>query len=257
MKHTILSQKDSELIEQAIIRYGRIVSIDSLMRVFTKEYTNSSAHNRINKLSRLGWFRRIKQGLYLIIDTISARSQIDISLLSIANALVSESYVSLSHALNYYQLFDQYTNTVVSITAKENKKYKFDDNIFKFSKVKNNMYFGFVEKMDHGNIIKIAEIEKALIDYLYLDKSFGSASLVFEKIKNYHNEIDLKKLQDYALKSGLTVRRKIGFFLDCLNLNSDRLYQSISDNRGFSRFTRNSKKFNAKWRIYYDDKIIG
>lgn len=257
MKNTILSEKDARLIEKAILKYGRIVNIGDLMHIFQKEYSKESAHNRINMLSRAGWFRRLKRGAYLIIDSLTSRSQIDVSLLSIANALMKNSYVSCAHALNYYQFFDQYSATVVSITAVENKKYLLDGYIFKYSKVKQNMYFGFTEKIIDGKKVLLAEAEKALIDYLYLDKSFSSASLVFEKLKEHHRELDLKKIQEYAMRSGFTMARKIGFLFDQLKLDSTSIHHFIGKNRGVSYFTADSRIFNAKWRLYYDNRIIG
>ena len=256
MKSTILSEKDSKLIEKAILQYGRILNIRDLMSIFQEDYSKASAHNRINLLVRSGWLRRIKQGLYLIIDSLTARSGIDVSLLIIANALVKNSYVSLAHALNYYQLFDQYSTTIASITTNGSKKYLFDSYTFKYSKIKQAMYFGFVEKIVNGKKVRLAEAEKALIDYLYLDKSFGSASLVFEKLKENHQDLNINKLQEYAVRSGFTVARKIGFMLDQLNLDSVILHQAVQSNRSFSRFTAGSKTFNAKWRLYYDDRII-
>jgi predicted transcriptional regulator of viral defense system len=257
MKNTILSEKDIKSIEKAILKYGRILTVDDLMSVFKENYSAASAHNRISLIAKAGWFRRIKRGLYLIIDSLMARSQMDVSLLSIANAIVRDSYVSLSHALNYYQLFDQYSATVVSIACTANKKYIFDDYVFRYSKVKKDMYFGFTEKTVNGKKIRLAEAEKALIDYLYLDKSFETASLVFEKLKEHHHELDIKKLQEFATRCGFTIARKIGFMLDRLQLDSNFLHSFINKNRGISRFTADSKIFNAKWRLYYDDRIIG
>ncbi len=256
MKNTILSEKDSKVIEKAIIQHGRILSTHNLSAIFKEIYTDASAYNRINLLAKAGWLRRIKQGLYLIVDSLSARSQNDLSLYVIANALVSESYVSLSYALNFYQMFDQYDQTITSITNKDSKEYNFDNHTYKFSKVKKDLYFGFVEKRDNGKIIKIAEAEKALIDYLYIDTSFGTASLIFEKIKNYHQDLDLNKLQDYAERSGVTVLRKVGFMLDSLNLDSKQAFESLKSKKGNSYFTSDSKMFDSKWRIYYDDRII-
>ena len=257
MKNTILSEKDAKLIGNAILKYGRILNVHNLMNIFQEEYSKASAHNRISLLSRAGWFRRLKRGLYLIIDSLTSRSQVDVSLLSIANALVKNSYVSLSHALNYYQLFDQYSATIVSVTTQVGKKYLFDGYTFRYSKVKQGMYFGFTEKIIDGKKVRLAEAEKALLDYLYMDKSFASASLVFEKLREYHHELDLKKLQEYAARYGFTIARKIGFMLDQLKFDSTSLYLFIEKNRGVSLFTVDSKIFNAKWRLYYDDRIMG
>jgi len=258
MKNTILSEKDAKLIEKAILQYGRILNVRNLMAILLKEsYSNASAHNRIYRLTNSGWLKRIKRGLYLVVDSLSARSQNDLSLCIIANSLVSESYASLSYALNYYQMFDQYDKTITSVTVKNSKKYNFDGHTYNFSKVKKDRYFGFVEKRENGKIIRIAEAEKALIDYLYLDAGFGSASLVFEKIKDHHAELDINKLQEYAARFGATMLRKVGFMLDALHLDSGKAFYALKNKRGNSRFTANSKLFNAKWRLYYDDRIIG
>ena len=257
IKNTILSEKDATLMEKVMGKYGRIVTIRELMGIFQEEYSRASAHNRISQLAQAGWFRRMKRGQYLVIDSLSARSSIDVSMLSIANALMADSYVSLSHALNYYQLFDQYSGTIVSITRTASKKYTFDNLTFKYAKVKKNIFFGYTEKIISGKRVRLAEVEKVLIDYLYLDKSFGSASVVFEIIKNHHEELDLMKLQRYAVRCGITTSRKIGFMLDEAHRDSTKLYRSIGANRGVSRLTTDSKVLNAKWRLYYDDRIIG
>lgn len=257
MKSTILTEKDTKLIEQTILQYGKIVSIKDLMAIFTVEYSKLGAHNRIQKLSEAGWLKRIKRGLYLVIENLSSRHQNDNSLMLVSDSLTQNSYISLSYALNYYHMFDQYSKTIVAITTTSSKKYNFDNFIFKFIKVKKNMYFGFSQKPEAGKLIKIADAEKALIDYLYLDKSFTSASIVFEKLKDYQQNLDLNKLQDYALLSDTTIKRKIGFLLDQLKVDTKKLYQGLGENKGSSRFTKESCIFNAKWRIYYDNRIIG
>ncbi len=256
MKNTILSEKDVNLLSRAMVKYGRILDIKKLKSIFLTEYTASSAHNRINKLVHSGWLMRIKQGLYLIVNSLSGREQNDISLRRIANILDSDSYISLAYALNYHQLFDQYSKTIVSVSKKTNKRYNFDGYLYKFSKVKKEMYFGFTEERDDGKIIKIAEAEKALIDYLYFDKSFTGVSLVFEKLRDNYQMLDLDKLQDYAARAGTMISRKIGFLLDSALIDSTKLYKSLKNKKGFNRFTSESKLFNAKWRIYYDDRII-
>ena len=119
------------------------------------------------------------------------------------------------------------------------------------------MYFGFTERLIEGKKVRLAEAEKALIDFLYLDKSFGSASLVFEVLRDHNRYLDLGKLQSYAIRAGITMQRKIGFLLDTLKLEASQVFRAVQKNRGAAHFTAASKKFNAKWRLYYDDRIIG
>jgi len=52
------------------------------------------------------------------------------------------------------------------------------------------------------------------------------------------------------------VQRKLGFILDKIHIDSAKLYKSVKKHQSYSRFTKESKKFNAKWRLYYDDKLL-
>lgn len=255
MKNTILSKKDADIIEKILLKFGRIVSTDNLMEVFTNEYSKASAHNRIQILYKAGWFLRIKRGLYLIIENLSSRSFSDISIFLIAQAINKNSYVSLHSALNYHQMFDQYSNSVSLINLDISKKFSFQNSEIKFIKIAKKYYFGFEDVRINGKLVQVATKEKALLDYLYLKKDFYSANLVFEKIKNYKNEINFLELENYALKYGVSIRRKLGFLLDNVHVNNDRLLLSLKNQKGFSRFTKESKKFNTKWRLYYDDRI--
>jgi predicted transcriptional regulator of viral defense system len=256
MKNTILSNKDAEIIEKIILKFGRIVAVNDLMEVFTQEYSKASAHNRLQRLACAGWFLRIKKGLYVIIENLSSRSISDMSLLIISQALNKDSYISLDAALNYYGMFDQYTKNITAVNLKFSKNYKFQDNNFKFVKVDKKYYFGFTQVRIDGKIINIATREKALLDILYCDNSFYSASLVYEKLKEHKNDIDFDKLREYGLKFGVSIQRKIGLLFDELEINSDLLLANSKRHLGYSRFTKESKKFNAKWRLYYDDRII-
>lgn len=256
MKNTILSKKDAKSIEKIILKYGRIVTINDLMRIFQNDYNKTSAHNRIQALTRAGWFLRIKRGFYLIIENLTSRSFSDISLLIISQSLNNDSYISLDAALNYYQMFDQYTKNIVAINYKFSKKYIFEKSNFVFVKVAKKYYFGYTQVRQNGKIINMATKEKALIDYLYLDNSFYSASLVFEKMQEYKNEINFLKLQEYVVKYGISIQRKIGLLLDRMGINTDKLFENSKQHKGYSKFTKESKIFNAKWRLYYDDRII-
>ncbi len=257
MKNTILSNKDSKLIENVIAKYGEIVTVGNLLKVFQKEYSGFSAHNRISQLKKNGWLIRVKQGLYVVVSDITSRSISNVSLFRIAKALNNESYVSADYGLNYYNMFDQYGRTLTSITTTRTKKYEFQGIIFKFAKINKDYYFGFSEKRIEGKLVNIADLEKIIIDYLYLSKTSHTLSLVLEKLVDYKNEFNFEKMQNYALRCNITIQRKIGFLLDQIKADSEKLYGVVKrNNKGYSRFSKDSKKFNGKWRIYYDHRII-
>jgi len=255
-KKTILSEKDSQIIEEVILKFGRIVKSEDLLSVFEKKYSKASAHNRIQKLYKFGWFLRIKKGMYLIVENLTSRFVSDTSLFLIAKAIKKDSYISLHSALNYYQMFDQYSKSIAVINYVISKNYNFSKNIIRFIKISKKYYFGFSEIRYEGKVLNMASKEKALVDFLYLDNSFSALSLVYEKMKNHKNIIDFKMIQIIASKFGVSVQRKLGFLLDQLEIDSSYLFEKVKKEKSFSKFTEDSQIFNAKWRIYYDDRIF-
>jgi predicted transcriptional regulator of viral defense system len=253
---TILTTKDADLLERAIAKYGHIARFDDLKKVFDGEYKDAEIRHKIARLAKRGWLVRIRKGLYVLVSDMTSLASSNISLLRISNALNSNSYISLSTAFNYYGLIDQLMQTVTAITTTRTKRYQFQGITFTFSKVQEDFYFGFSEKRVEGKLVKIADLEKIVLDYLYLKKDVYSLNLIWEKLTEYKDEFDFAKLQAYALRCNLTLRRATGFLLDQLGENSYELYTSVKGKNGYSRLTSVSKDFNAKWRLYYDHRII-
>ena len=253
---TILSRNDVSLLEQVIAPCGQLASFDDLKKVFKKQYNDSQIKQKIVRLAKRGWLVRVKKGLYVVVSDITALSSNTVSLLRISQALNSDSYISLSSALFYHGLVDQLQKDVTAISTTRTKHYEFQGFSFTFSKVQEDFYFGFSEKRVEGKLVKIADLEKVVLDYLYLKKDIYSLNLLWEKLTEHTDEFDLKKLQEYALRCNLTLRRATGFLLDQLGENSDDLYTSVKGKNGYSRITSDSKEFNAKWRLYYDHRII-
>lgn len=253
---TILSKKDAQLLERVIGRYGHIVRFDDLKQIFKGEYKDSEIKQKIARLAKRGWLIRVKKGLYVVISDLTSLSSSNISLLRISNALNSNSYISLSSALHYYGLVDQLLQSVEAVTNARARQYRFQGFTFTFSKVQDDFYFGFSEKRVEGKLVKIADLEKVVLDYLYLKKDTYALNLLWEKLTEQADEFDFAKLQDYALRCNLTLKRATGFLLDRLGADSHGLHAAVKDHKGYSRLTAGSKDFNAKWRLYYDHRII-
>ncbi|MCI0697199.1 type IV toxin-antitoxin system AbiEi family antitoxin domain-containing protein [candidate division KSB1 bacterium] len=251
-----MSKKDADLLEQAIAHYGHLVSVDDLKHVFNGKYRSAELRQQLARLAQRGWLVRIKRGLYVVISDMTSLAANNVSLLRISNALNNRSYISLSSALFYYGLVDQLLQSVTAITNTRTRQYHFQGFAFTFSKVQDDFYFGFSEKRVEGKLVKIADLEKVVLDYLYLRKDTYSLNLVWEKLTEHTDEFDFGKLQNYAIRCNLALRRATGFLLDQLGANSNELYDSVKGRNGYSRLTSDAKNFNAKWRLYYDHRII-
>ena len=92
-----------------------------------------------------------------------------------ANHLYSPSYVSLASVLAYYQVIPESVLGITSISSRKTKQFQSEWGIFSYQSVKPLYMFGY-EVVEISSDIKfsIALLEKAVLDYLYLNPEVGS-----------------------------------------------------------------------------------
>jgi len=254
-KNTILTQKRLKDIEDIIASSGRIVSSDDIHKALGGKYSKFVLKKRIYELKEKGWLVPLRRGLYCICD-IASRGFVNISPFVIAGVFDKDSYISLNSALSFHGLFEQMLRTTSSVTTVKSKKYLFQDNAYRYLKINKKLYFGFITENIEGYYARIAELEKVFLDYLYFKNDTYSIDLLLEKLQKARNRLDFKKLFNYAQKFPRATRRKLGFILDLLKIDTEELRNAL-ETKGYSKITPNSKKFNAKWRLYYEDRFAG
>ncbi len=254
MNNTILTQKRLNDLENVLFSFGRIASTEEVKRSIGQGLSNPMFKKRLFYLTSRGWFVPLRRGLYYITD-LASRGFVGISPYVIASAYNKKSYISMDSALNFYGFFEQMLKETASVTCGASKRYSFQGYTYRFFRIKQELYFGFHKEMVEGQYVNMADIEKAFLDHLYFRSDTYSVEQFIEKIKEAKSRIDIAKLFDYAKKYPLAVKRKLGFILDLLGMDTAALRESVK-RRGYSRFTSNSNKFNSKWRIYYEERFV-
>lgn len=89
------------------------------------------------------------------------------SALSIANAVIRPSYISLDTALSYYKMIPETVYSVTSITTRHSKSIIINNVEYKYHQLAKRLYFGIRPIKEGKSYIFIAEKEKALLDYMY------------------------------------------------------------------------------------------
>jgi len=249
MKQTILSAKQSELIENLIVKYDQIVTSGQIFKEAESSWDYKQAKNLITKLVKNGWLIRIKRGLYAISD-LSTRGFLTLSPYVVANLLLPDSYVSFESALQYHGMFDQLTDKTISVSLKMHKAVELAGTKYGFVKTKPEYYFGWQEIQLDNQTARIATPEKALIDMVNFHKSQYSIDLVIEKLLDYKADLDLARLVDYLSRFPITTIKRFGVIFDLLGVDSGELYKLVKP-AGTHWMLPGDKKFNAKWRLYY------
>lgn len=139
----------------------------------------------------------------------------------IANRICSPSYISLESAFSYYGFIPEGVLTIQSVTSLKTKVYSTPLGHFNYRNLKPSLLFG-IRMIKAGNQqVRLAEPEKALLDYLYLnpavrtDQDFEALRLNRLVCKE---KIDVQKLKDETrFMQNQALTRRVTAWLNWLN----------------------------------------
>lgn len=154
---------------------------------------------RLNEWQGKDYIKKVIRGYYIFSDLKLSEE----TLFKIANRIYLPSYVSLESALSYYHLIPESVYGITSISTR--KTYHFVTSIGEFSyrTLKPPLFFGYDLIKFQEKYLKMASIEKALLDYFYLhsdietEQDFDSLRINKEMFFEKMNE---EKLQNFLRK---------------------------------------------------------
>ena len=117
-----------------------------------------------------------------------------------ANKIYSPSYISMESALSYYNLIPEGVFTTVSLTTRNTTSFSTPVGSFSYRNAKMQLFFGYKLLNIHGHTIKMAEPEKSILDYLYMNKIDTPDMLEGIRLNEsqLHDLLDFDKLHQYA-----------------------------------------------------------
>lgn len=131
----------------------------------------------------------------------------------IANKLFEPSYISLEYALSYYSLVPETVHMLTCITTRRTKNIETNIANFQYHSIKKNLFFGYQIININNVAYKIAEPEKALLDFLYLRSDIKNQNDIKELRLDpfmFKEKIDPGKLDRYLAEFGsATLSKKI------------------------------------------------
>jgi predicted transcriptional regulator of viral defense system len=156
--------------------------------------------NALRRQERRGLVEHISRRVYVnkLAHDFSARELVGI--------LRPHAYVSLESALAEWGISTQSPSALTCVTTGFPRKFRSASVHIVYRHISQSLYWGFQEKRTRHGSYKIAEPEKALLDWVYLQRQEGLPVAVDELSLN---SIDKKKLQKYAAKYPNSVRRTV------------------------------------------------
>ncbi len=133
---------------------------------------------QLTRWVKKGYLLKIKNGIYIF-----KKDYEKIKGEEIAAALYQPSYLSLESALSAYGFIPEIVYSYVSVTGKTNRIFDNKFGHFIYRHLKTELFWGYREvRTDTGRHL-IAEPEKAILDYLYLNLSKINSESDFENLR--------------------------------------------------------------------------
>jgi predicted transcriptional regulator of viral defense system len=155
-------------------------------------YPNFDRKNLV-RWQKKGYILKLRSNWYALPNLI--KNEFDQFLLG--NSIYCPSYISLESAFAYYQFIPEGVFTTISISTRKTAFFSNEIGHFRYFNLKPSLFFGF----HFPENIKMAEPEKAILDYLYLHHEAKTVE-DFEGLRWNRAEIlakiDLLKMENYA-----------------------------------------------------------
>ena len=157
---------------------------------------NDFDNRRLVEWQEKGYIIKLRRGYYSFEEVVKGD---DFRYFS-ANKLYSPSYISMESALSYYNLIPEGVFTTVSLTTRNTTVFSTPVGTFNYRNIKPQLFFGYRLLNFQAHTIKMAEPEKSILDYLYLNKVDTPDMLEGIRLNEsqLHDLLDYDKLHHYA-----------------------------------------------------------
>ncbi len=242
-----LGKKSSRLLSELAENNKTIFIVNDAVKILREK--KSSVTKLLHDLTRNKWLFRFSRGKYLILPLeAGVKPEFTEHEFVIASCLIKPYYISYWSALNYYGFTEQVSKTIFVATTKRKREMKILGLKIKFITIKEHKFFGFKKILVNNHSVNIAEKEKVIIDCLDFLRNCGGITEIIKAIDSAREELDFKKLEDYAKKiENQAVVNRLGYILELLgigtNLIPSKHYVFLDP------LIKKKLNYNAKWKI--------
>lgn len=145
------------------------------------------------------YIKKIAKGRYIFSDlTVDENVMFEI-----ANRLYNPSYVSLESALSYYQIIPEAVYGITSVSTRRTYSFMTPFGKFHYRTIKPFFFFGYQIVTFNSKVFKMADMEKAVLDFFYLHPELKYESDINSLRFNeeaFRQKFNQKKLQNYLKK---------------------------------------------------------
>jgi len=142
-----------------------IFSYDDILKVFP-----SFDRKALVRWQEKGYIKRVRNKFYCF-NKIERNEEL---LFFTANKIYFPSYISFESALSYYNIIPEGVYTTISATTLKTNSFDTLLGYFSYRHLKPSLFFGYKLVTYQNQVYKIADLEKAILDYIYLNHKLTS-----------------------------------------------------------------------------------
>jgi len=156
--------------------------------------------NALRRQQRRGLVEHVSNRIY--INKLAS----DLSSRELVNLLRPEAYISLESALAEWGVSTQSPSSLTCVTTGFPRKFQTESVRILYRRITKRLYWGFTKRRTRYGEYRIAEPEKALLDWVYLRRREG-LSVILDEVS--WSPIDKEKLLRYANRYPKSVRESL------------------------------------------------
>jgi len=195
--------KFEKLITLLTARKFPVFSLEELCTFYPQE-KRATLKKCLLRWREKGWIERLRRGLYAL----AFPGNLNLPDLYLANKIYTPSYVSLETALSNYNIIPEVAIAVTSVTCKPTQRFKNQHGLFIYRTIQPRAFCGYQIEKHGGYDVLIAEPEKALVDYLYLNTCHNTKfNLMAQRLDHKRiSTMNHEKIQTYAKFYGINLQ---------------------------------------------------
>ncbi len=181
----------------------------------------------LHRLIKRKLINKLKRGFYTVHD----------DPVIYASHIYYPSYISLLYAFQHYGTTTQLPKLIEVMTYRK-------DSIPDIEFIKTGYLWGYHTIRYRDFEIFIADLEKAIIDAVITQR------VPFDEIQTAIQGCDIKKLEEYTLRTNLSTIRKVGYVCEESGYYLKRAFEVVKKDRNYVHFF--AARGNNRWRVKGD-----
>jgi len=236
--------KANEFLKNLERSSNPLFSLSDLLKILGKDENYAKVF--LNRIVKRKMLIKIGKGRYALPNQ---------NPFSIASTIIFPSYISFISAYSFYGLTTQIPRTIFVLSLKQKKGIAYNDYKIEFVKIAKERFFGYKRDFFENKIVFIAEVEKAVLDSLFLPR-YCPIPETFFTLKGM--EINMEKLLSYLKKfNSAIVAKRLGYLLDLTGVD---IYDEVKPllNKNYDLLNPlkpKTKEKNKKWKIIVNEVL--